>query len=93
MSLQHIKYSNGTMTGGLTINIDTSGRGVDIPASISIQNADGTYEVLTASDLTAVSNLGDESIANSTATDVAGIVSDFNALLVSLATMGVIVQP
>ena len=81
---------NGVVMGKLTINDFIKEPRKAQVAAIELVNEDGTTAEIGVSDVASLGLFGADTISDSTASDVAGLVIDFNALLASLRTIGII---
>lgn len=90
MTQLNIRQINGKALGELTIkdyDNEPSNNGV---AKLTFETAKGVKTSLDQAKVTSLNLLGADTVVDSTATDVAGIVADFNALLAVLRTAEVI---
>ena len=78
----------GSAKGKLVIKPNTER--TTTPASLAIQDGAGGEVLIDFAKASTLGLLGAGAVADSTAIDVAGIVTDFNALLAVLRTAGVI---
>lgn len=85
-----VRKVNGTASGTLTIkdyNNEPRNNGI---ATLAFEDANGNTVSINQANITSLNLLGVETLADSTAIDVAGIVADYNALLAILRTANVI---
>ena len=81
---------NGVIKGKLTINDFTKEPRKAQVAAIELVNEAGDIAEIGIAEVASLGLFGTDTIVDSTAVDVAGVVVDFNALLASLRTIGII---
>ena len=81
---------NGIAEGKLVIKDFTRIPRKDQVAAIELVSEDGTSAEIGVADAASLGLFGVDTIVDSTASDVAGLVVDFNVLLASLRTIGII---